>query len=267
MTTLKIRAAKALAAFAAVVAVVAACATAPVTGRRQLIMTSEAEEAALGLKAYQEATGGTALSRNAEWSARVARVGANIAPAADRPDFQWEFKLIAEPAVNAFCLPGGKVAFYEGIMPVCASDTGVAVVMGHEIGHAIARHGGERITQGMIAEQGVGVVAQIIGGKDQRLVQASAAALGAGVQYGAILPFSRKQESEADEIGLTLMAKAGYDPREAPRFWQRMIDATPGDRPAEWLSTHPDPANRIKALEALMPSALKIYEAASQSRR
>jgi metalloendopeptidase OMA1, mitochondrial len=249
---------------ALLVLLVVACATAPVTGRRQLIMTTEAEEAALGLKAYQEATGGSALSKNAAWAASVHRVGARIAPVAERPDFQWEFKLVADKTVNAFCLPGGKVAFYEGIMPVCASDTGVAVVMGHEIGHAIARHGGERITQGVIAEQGVGVIAQIIGGKDERLVQTSAAALGAGVQYGAILPFSRKQESEADEIGLTLMAKAGYDPREAPRFWQRMIDATPGERPAEWLSTHPDPQNRIKALEALMPNAIKLYEASTK---
>lgn len=245
-------------------AFVVACVSAPVTGRSQLILTSEAEEAAMGAQAYQEATKGGAISRNAAWSSMVARVGAKIAPVANRPDFQWEFKLIAENTINAFCLPGGKVAFYEGIMPVCATDDGVAVVMGHEIGHAIARHGGERITRGMIAEQGVAVIAQIIGGKNPTLVQASAVALGAGVQYGQVLPFERGQESEADEIGLTLMAKAGYDPREAPRFWRRMIAATGGPKQAEWLSTHPDPESRIKALEALMPNALKLYEAAKK---
>jgi predicted Zn-dependent protease len=243
---------------------VVACATAPVTGRRQLILTSETEEAALGLQAYQEVAKAAVLSKNKAWAAMVEKVGRDIAAVADRPDFQWEFKLIAEPTINAFCLPGGKVAFYEGIMPVCATEAGVAVVMGHEVGHAIARHGGERMSQGMIAEQGTSVVAAILGGKDPAKQQMAAAALGAGVKYGAILPFSRKQESEADEIGLNLMAKAGYDPREAAKFWQRMIDATGGDRPMEWLSTHPDPANRIKRLQELEPAAVQIFQAAKK---
>ncbi len=250
-----------LATFAALLI---ACATAPITGRRQLILTSEKEEAALGLQAFQDVTKAGVISRNKAWSAMVEKVGRDIAAVAERPDFQWEFKLIAEPTINAFCLPGGKVAFYEGIMPVCATETGVAVVMGHEIGHAIARHGGERMSQGLIAEQGTSVVAAILGGKDPAKQQMAAAALGAGVKYGAILPFSRKQESEADEIGLNLMAKAGYDPREAGKFWQRMIDATGGVRQAEWLSTHPDPANRIIRLNELAPASVAIYEAAKK---
>lgn len=255
---------KILAGGAAVAALLIACTTAPITGRRQLILTSETEEAALGLQAYQEVTASGVISRNKAWAAMVDKVGRDIAAVAARPDFQWEFKLIAEPTINAFCLPGGKVAFYEGIMPVCATEAGVAVVMGHEIGHAIARHGGERMSQGMIAEQGTSVVAAILGGDDPAKQQMAAAALGAGVKYGAILPFSRKQESEADEIGLNLMAKAGYDPREAAKFWQRMIDATGGDRPAEWLSTHPDPANRIKRLNELAPAAVEIFNAAKK---
>lgn len=249
--------------FTALVAFVA-CTTAPVTGRRQLILTSETEEASLGLQAFQEVTKGAALSRNKQWTAMVEKVGRDIAAVADRPDFQWEFKVIAENTVNAFCLPGGKVAFYDGIMPVCANEAGVAVVMGHEIGHAIARHGGERMSQGMIAEQGTGVVAAILGGKDPAKQQMAAAALGAGVKYGAILPFSRKQETEADEIGITLMAKAGYDPREAAKFWRRMIESTGGDRPMEWLSTHPDPENRITRLNELAPKALELYNAAKK---
>ncbi|HYC79191.1 MAG TPA: M48 family metallopeptidase [Planctomycetota bacterium] len=238
------------------------CTSAPVTGRNQLIMTSEAEEAQMGVEAFQEVTAGSRLSTNAAWTQMVQNSGRRIAAVANRPDFQWEFRLIAEDTVNAFCLPGGKVAFYEGIMPVCRDEAGVAVVMGHEVGHAIARHGGERVTQTMIAQNGVAIIAEIISGKSPELARAAAPALGAGVQVGALLPFSRKHESEADEIGLFLMADAGYDPREAPRFWERMVQATGGERSWEFLSTHPDPQNRIKRLNELMPEAMTHYEAA-----
>lgn len=252
------------AAVLAAAAIVAACTTAPITGRRQLIVTSETEEAALGLQAYQEVTAGPVISKNKEWTAMVERVGKRIAAVAERPDFQWEFKLIAENTVNAFCLPGGKVAFYEGIMPVCATDAGVAVVMGHEVGHAIARHGGERMTDSMLVEGGASIVASILGGKDPQKQQMAAAALGAGAKYGMLMPFGRKQETEADEIGIILMAKAGYDPREAAKFWQRMIEATGGSGQPEFLSTHPAPENRIAHLKSLEPKALEHFAAAKK---
>jgi metalloendopeptidase OMA1, mitochondrial len=246
--------------------VVVACATAPITGRKQFILTSESEEAQLGVQAFNETLKTSALSKNATWTKQVETVGRAIADVANRPDFRWEFKVVADSQINAFCLPGGKVAFYEGILPVCGSENGIAVVMGHEVGHAIARHGGERISQGLLAEQGVGVVAQILGGQDAEKQKIAATALGAGVHYGAILPFSRKQESEADEIGLALMADAGYDPREAPKFWERMIQATGGSGTAEWLSTHPDPQNRIARLNELMPDAVARFEAAKKKK-
>jgi predicted Zn-dependent protease len=236
------------------------CGTAPYTGRQQLLLISEAEESQLGLQAWTEEVMPSPVSKHPEWTAMVTRVGKRISAVAERPDFQWEFRVIAEPTVNAFCLPGGKVAFYEGIMPVCQDDTGVAVVMGHEVGHAIARHGGERISQSIVAKAGTGVVAKILGGQDPDNQAMVAKALGVGANVGILLPFSRKQESEADHIGLLLMAKAGYDPRAAPLFWERMM-AQGGERGPEFLSTHPDPANRIEQLKAWLPEALPHYEA------
>jgi predicted Zn-dependent protease len=245
----------------ALVLLVVACATAPYTGRSQLLIISQAEENALGLQAFQESVAGAPASTRADWKAMVERVGLRIAAVAERPDFQWEFKLIAENTVNAFCLPGGKVAFYEGIMPVCGDDTGVAVVMGHEVAHALARHGGERVSQSVVAKMGTDVVSKVLGGSDAASQQMIATALGAGAKYGALLPWGRTQESEADQIGLILMAKAGYDPREAPRFWQRMEAKTgSAGRPPEFLSTHPNPETRIQQLEAWMPEALTHYQ-------
>jgi predicted Zn-dependent protease len=244
---------------------VVACATAPYTGRKQLLMMTDAQEAALGAQAYREIKATSKASTNGAWIGMVTRAGQRVAAVADAPGFAWEFALIEDPTVNAFCLPGGKVAFYEGIMPICSDETGVAVVMGHEVAHAIAHHGNERLSQAMVAEFGTqaasALVGQLLTKSDPKLTEMANAALGVGVQLGAILPYSRAHESEADRIGLILMAKAGYDPREAPAFWERML-AAESDRPPEFLSTHPDPARRIEQLRAWLPEALPYYEAA-----
>jgi predicted Zn-dependent protease len=246
---------------------VAACATAPYTGRKQLVLMSDAQEAQLGAQAYEEVKAGSKPSTNGEWIGMVTRAGQRIAAAAQAPDFAWEFTLLADPTVNAFCLPGGKVAFYEGIMPVCRDETGVAVVMGHEVAHALAHHGNERVSQGIIAELGTQAaqagIAAMLSKSDPKLTEISNAALGVGVQVGAILPYSRAHESEADHIGLILMAKAGYDPREAPAFWERMLAAENGG-PPEFLSTHPDPVTRIEQLKAWIPEAMPYYEASKR---
>ena len=236
------------------------CRSAPVTGRRQLVFIPESQEIALGLEAYRKTVTPENLSDRAHWSNLVSRVGQRIAAVTNRPDFQWEFQTIAGPEQNAFCLPGGKVAVYEGIMPVCQSEAGLAVVMAHEIAHAIARHGGERMSQSAAVNAGKDVfhrvVNQRVPDKSELLLQA----YGVATQYGVILPYNRKQESEADHIGIMLMAKAGYDPLEAPEFWTRFSQLGASGAQPEFLSTHPSSARRSSDLEQLLPEALAEYK-------
>ena len=170
--------------------------------------------------------------------------------------YDWEFNLIENPQVNAWCMPGGKVAFYTGIMPVCQNEDGIAVVMGHEITHAIAEHSAQRMTQSMIAQglQGVGNIAL----NDSRYQNVFNQLYPVGATLG-ILAYSRNAELEADKIGLQLMAMSGYDPREAPKFWERMMAASQGQAPPEFLSTHPNPGNRIAKLNAEIPNVLPLY--------
>jgi len=245
------------------------CRQVPVSGRRQLLLSDEAREMQLGTTAYQDILAKESESRNQQYVQMIQRVGQRIAAVAGRDDFDWEFKVIAGSTQNAFCLPGGKVAFYEGIIPVCQSEAGVAVVMSHEIAHALARHGGERMSHARaqsLGQQGV----ELLGKwafqdgyeKNREIVQA---AYGLGSQYGAILPFSRKHESEADLIGIRLMARAGYDPSEAPRFWERFAAAKGnGANQPEWMSTHPSDTRRAADLRQSLPEAMSIYRAASQ---
>ena len=244
-----------------------ACQTAPYTGRKQLILLSEDQEMQLGLQAWQEVVSGSRPSSNQAWVAMVRACGERIAAVADAPDYQWEFTVIADPQVNAFALPGGKVAFYEGILPICGDETGVAVVMGHEIAHAIARHGNERISRGMVAQGIAEIGAAALGGEDPQTRQMVYQGFGLGLQYMEVLPFSRSQESEADHIGIILMAKAGYDPRRAPEFWERMRDLTGGNATPEFLSTHPLAETRIRQLREWLPEALEFYRAASSGQR
>lgn len=212
----------------------------------------------MGVQAYQEIVGKATLSTDGQANAMVQRVGSRIAAVTDLKN-QWEFRLIADDKqANAFALPGGKVAVYTGMLTITRDEAGLAAVLGHEIGHVLARHGGERLSQQM----GVQTVTQLAAGmasSNPATVQLVAAALGAGAQVGVLLPFSRQQESEADHLGVILMAKAGYDPHAAVELWKRMAEAAKGQRPAEWLSTHPSEATRIQQLETWMPEALSYY--------
>ncbi|TAK01566.1 MAG: M48 family peptidase [Candidatus Manganitrophaceae bacterium] len=241
----------------------AACRSTPVTGREQLILVPESQEIAMGLTSYQEILSKSKLSNDSEKVALVRRVGERIAAVANKPDYKWEFNLIEDDkTVNAFCLPGGKVAVYTGILPVTQNEAGLATVMAHEVAHAIARHGGERMTTGLLAQ--MGLVALDVGlavkNQDPGMIKALTAAYGAAAQVGVILPFSRKQESEADHIGLIYMSKAGYDPQEALHFWERMAQL-PKQKAPEFLSTHPSDEKRVRQIAKWMPEAEKEYHA------
>lgn len=237
------------------------CRTTPITNRRQLLLIPESQEQQMGLTAYEEVKTKNKLSTNAKYKEIVERVGQRLAAASKRTDYQWEFVTIADQTQNAFCLPGGKVAFYEGILPICENEAGVAVVMSHEISHALARHGGERMSQQMEV-QGVGKIVQIVAQKAApEKEEVFMSVYNVGSQYGFVLPYSRKHESEADEMGIHLMSQAGYDPNEAPKFWERFAASHKGETPKEFLSTHPSDERRAAALRQLLPDAIKEYEA------
>lgn len=239
------------------------CRTTPVTGRKQLLLIPEQQEIALGLDAYNEIVAAEPVSKQERLVELVNRVGIRIAAVAGRPDYQWEFRVIESGQQNAFALPGGKVAIYEGILPICQNEAGLAVVMSHEIAHALARHGGERMSQSAVSsgiERAIAIATRDKADHDRQLLLA---AYGAASKYGIMLPYSREHESEADRIGLMLMAQAGYDPREAPEFWRRFGASTQGEKPAEFLSTHPSDERRAAELQALLPQALTYYEQAA----
>ena len=249
---------------AACVFVAFGCQTTPHTERKQLVLMSAEKENTMGLTAYQEVLEQEPLTKNQQAVDLVRKVGNRIAAVANRPDFAWEFNVIEDATQNAFCLPGGKVAVYTGMLPICESEAGLAVVMSHEIAHAIARHGGERMSHQMVQNTAKQALARVMQEKDDRTQQIVMTAYGAGAQYGAILPYSRKHELEADHIGVLLMARAGYDPSEAPEFWERFSAAKDGGAPIEFLSTHPSDARRAIALRELLPEAMELYNAATE---
>jgi metalloendopeptidase OMA1, mitochondrial len=241
--------------------VLAACQTVPITGRSQLQLLGERQEMQMGLSAYQDTLKNEKLSGDPRLNEQVTRVGRRIAEATGKRDYQWEFKVVDnDKTINAFCLPGGKVAVYTGILPVARDDAGLATVMGHEVAHAIARHGGERVSQQMAVEGLVAVTAIALAEQDAKKANLYAGLLGVGATVGVLLPYSRLQESEADRLGLIFMAKAGYDPRSAVDFWRRMAESAKGKgKPPEFLSTHPTDETRIRQLEAWLPEALSYY--------
>ena len=238
------------------------CRSTPMTGRKQLLLIPESQEIQMGVTAYSDMLKEEKITRNQRYEEMVNRVGQRIAAVAGRSDYKWEFKVIESPTQNAFCLPGGKVAVYEGILPICQSEAGLAVVMSHEIAHALARHGGERMTHSTMTEGVKKAVGYAVKGADAKNAELVLTAYGAASKYGVILPYSRKHESEADHIGAKLMAKAGYDPSEAPLFWERFAGAKEGAAPAEFLSTHPSDARRAADLRELLPEAMQIYNQA-----
>jgi predicted Zn-dependent protease len=238
----------------------AGCSTVPYTNRHQFNIISASEEDKMGLQAWQETLSKAKFSPDTAAAAMVERIGRRIAAAADQPGYDWQFKLIDEPkTVNAFCLPGGRVAVYTGILPLTENEAGLAVVMSHEVAHALAHHGAERMSQGELVNIGGAALQVGMAKKDPAVQKQVMNAFGMGANVGVLLPFSRSHEAEADHIGLILMAKAGYDPRAAVPFWQRM-EAAGGKKPPELLSTHPSDAARIKRIEAELPEALKYYK-------
>ncbi len=250
--------------------IVAACATVPLTGRSQLSLIPAGQLQTMSYSQYAEVLQTNQLSGDAEATAMVARVGVRIQAAVEQymaqqglanqlAGYDWEFNLIESDQVNAWCMPGGKVAFYSGILPVCQDEAGVAVVMGHEIAHAIADHGGERMSQGMLTQFGSVALDQALANKPEQTRALAGTAFALGAQFGAMLPFSRLHESEADHMGLIFMAMAGYDPREAPAFWERM-SAGGGQAPPEFMSTHPSDDTRMRKLNEAMPEALRYYQ-------
>lgn len=243
--------------------ILCACRSVPMTKRRQLLLIPEKQEVTMGLSAYQQMTTQAPQSQDVRLTEMIKRVGYRIAAVADRPDYEWEFRLIADQTQNAFCMPGGKVAMYEGMLPICEDEAGVATVMAHEVAHALARHGGERMSQTMALDKAKIVAEKITGvyapGKEQLVMMA----YGAGSQYGVLLPFSRKHELEADQIGIMLMAQAGYDPHAAPRLWEKFASVKNGAGPSEFFSTHPSDLRRVEDLNQVLGEATKLYQAAT----
>ncbi|MGE3141927.1 MAG: M48 family metallopeptidase [Hyphomonadaceae bacterium] len=224
-------------------ALAAGCATNPVTGRNQLILVDDGQLQQMSVQAWAQERQRNRVWDNAAQQARLQRVGLNIARFAQIPNAQWEFVIFDSPEKNAYVLPGGKVGFYRGLIEICDRDDHIATVLGHEVGHVVARHAAERYSRAM-AEQGVMSVAGAA--VNSTIAQQ---ALGLGLQLGVALPFSRAQESEADIVGIDLMHAAGYDVRQSIVFWQRMEQAG-GQRPPAFLSTHPEPAGRIAGIRA-----------------
>ena len=244
---------------------ISGCQQVPESSRKRIVLlSSEEKENQMGLSAYQEVLSSEKVTTNEKYAEMVRRVGNRIAAVANRPDFAWEFNVIESDTQNAFCLPGGKVAVYTGILPVCESEAGLAVVMSHEVANAIARHGGERMTYQTAQNLGKAAVGYITQSQDEQKQKIVLAAYGAASEYGIILPYSRTHELEADSIGIMLMAKAGYDPSEAPLFWERFAALKQGEAPMEFLSTHPADATRSANLRELVPEALQHYEKSAQ---
>ncbi len=236
------------------------CTKAPITGRSQFIMISPQQEMALGMKSAQEVLKTEKISTNPQQNAMVKRVGERIAAVTGK-NYAWEFFVIdKDDEPNAFCLPGGKVFVYSGIFKYIANDDELAAVLGHEIGHAIARHGAERMSAGQLTQITGQVLQSVMQGRgNPQNTAAVMQAFGIGSQLGVMLPHSRTQEYEADNIGLVLMAKAGYNPQAALTFWKKFSQS--GGTPPEYLSTHPAPQHRIEQIKALLPKVMPIYQA------
>ncbi len=249
----------------------AGCSSVPVTGRKQLSLVSNQEVLTLSLQQYDEFIKSAPVSTDKTNTALVQKVGRAIASAVESyltnngyadevASYSWEFNLVKSDEVNAFCMPGGKIVVYEGILPYTQNETGLAVVLGHEVAHAVAKHANERMSNQMATQYGTTAIGAALGGTSAATQQIAAAALGLGAQYGILLPYSRKQELEADKLGLIFMAMAGYDPGQAAAFWQRMSQQ--GGSTPEFMSTHPSDNTRIQQIQKDLPEALKYYKGA-----
>lgn len=245
------------------------CGSVPITGRKQMLLVSDSEVMTLSLQQYDEFMKTAPISTDKANTALVQKVGREIANAVEtylaangmgdmNSSFAWEFNLVKSNDVNAFCMPGGKIVVYEGILPVTKDATGLAVVIGHEVAHAIAKHSNERMSQQMMTQYGSQALSLVTSKSSAATQQIASTVFGLGSQYGVLLPYSRKQELEADELGMIFMAMAGYDPSQASAFWQRM-SAAGGASVPEFQSTHPSDATRVKKIEEALPKAMQYY--------
>ena len=254
---------------AMVAVLLSGCNKVPISGRNQLNLVSDSEVLQASLASYKEYMGKATKSTETVKSAQVTRVGQRIAAATEAylnangmsdqvKNFAWEFNLVKDSQLNAFCMPGGKIVVYEGIMNIVGSDDELAVVIGHEVAHAVAKHSNERMSQQVLAEYGAAAVGIFTSGKSAATQQIAQQVYGLGAQYGVMQPFSRKHESEADKMGLVLMTIAGYNPDVAITFWQKMA-ATTTQEPPEFMSSHPSHATRISDIQKWLPGVKKQY--------
>ena len=243
------------------------CGSVPITGRNQLLLVSDSEVLTSSLTQYSEYMKSAPLSTDTKGKAMVTRVGQKIAAATEQylkanglssevQNFSWEFNLVKDDQVNAFCMPGGKIVVYEGLLKICSSDDELAVVVGHEVAHAVAKHSNERISQQLLSEYGAQIVGQALSKKSESIQKIGNTVYGLGSEYGVTLPFSRKHESEADYMGLIFMTMAGYNPSTSITFWQKM-SASGGASIPEFMSTHPSDATRINDIQKYLPELEK----------
>lgn len=258
---------KVLSVWVALVFLLAGCSSVPITGRKQVMLVSEQEVLSSSLSQYGEFMQSAKKSTNKAETEQVVRVGKRIAAATEEylrangladevKNFSWEFNLVADPQMNAFCMPGGKIVVYEGIMKIMSSDDDLAVVLGHEVAHAVAKHSNERMSQQVLSQYGAAILSTAVSNKSAAVQDAANIVYGLGSQYGVMLPFSRKHESEADYMGLVLMTMAGYNPGAAVGFWQKMAAAGSGSVP-EFMSTHPSNEHRISDIQRYLPEMEK----------
>ncbi|MDR1201398.1 MAG: M48 family metallopeptidase [Tannerellaceae bacterium] len=246
------------------------CGSVPLTGRRQVLLVGDQEVLTASLTQYNDYIKSAKISTNQTMTNQVVRVGKKIAAATETylksngleseiKNFSWEFNSVQSTDVNAFCMPGGKIVVYEGIMKYISSDDELAAVMGHEVAHAVAKHSNERMSQQLMTEYGAAILGTAISGTSQAVQNIAGTVYGLGAQYGVMLPYSRKHEYEADHMGLIFMAIAGYNPQAAITFWQKMAQGKSSGTP-EIMSTHPSDTNRIMELQKYLPDAIKYYK-------
>ncbi len=249
-----------------------ACSTVPLVERKQVILVPQSQMLSMSYTNYKGFLDTNKVITTGADAEKIQRVGKNISESVEAflkekgledrvSSFNWEFNLVDANIPNAWCMPGGKTVFYSGILPLCQDETGIAVVMGHEIAHAVARHGNERMSQSLMISAGGMALSEFLATKPKESQQLFLSAFAMGSKIGVMLPFSRKHEYEADKLGLIFMAKAGYNPEEAINFWQRMSQLG-GNKPPEFLSTHPADENRIAAIRETLPTAMKYYRKA-----
>ncbi len=265
---------KKIIAFVLFIALMYGCSSVPITGRRQVSLVSDDQVLSLSLQQYNEYINTAKKSTDTKNTALVVKVGQNIANAVATymkangmesllNGYAWEFNLIQDDQVNAFCMPGGKIVVYTGILPYTQTESGLAVVLGHEVAHAVAKHANERMSQQVLADYGSSAVDAVLSKSSETAKTIGQTVYGLGAQYGVMLPFSRKQELEADHLGLVFMAIAGYDPNDAVPFWQRMSQQ--GSAPPEFMSTHPSDGTRVQEIQKYLPEALQYYKGGAGS--